>query len=333
MGWIRGPMARAHRTALIMTGLALTVVAGVGAAAAFDGIARPWLDEVRPAQRTLCAELADTVGLYEGNSVTMLGVEIGNVTEIRAEGDRMRVAMSIDRSVRLPADAEAVTMSSSIVTDRHLELTKPYRGGPTFDAAHCIPLERTRTPVGISDALDAVGKLSGDLLGQQGAAPAPGGTPDAVVEQTLTAADAAVSGTGQQWNLLLQKISQIVGDPADRDTTFRKLVDNLDILTTMFVGNWPDMQAVLDNLHDGIQMIDGVSTHLARMVDLAVELLPVIVRNVEKYDKRAYELLDQFLPHVKVYAGMAGDIADILMHLPPIAERLPGATPEGGGLR
>ncbi|WP_169814296.1 MCE family protein [Nocardia mexicana] len=324
---------RTRWTALIMTGLALVIVLGVGAAAAFNGIARPWLDEVHPAQRELCAELADTVGLYEGNSVTMLGVEIGRVTEIRPEGDRMRVAMSIDHSVRLPADAEAVTMSSSIVTDRHLELTKPYRGGPAFDASHCIPLERTRTPIGISDALDALGKLSGDLLGQQGTASAPGGTRDTVVEQTLTAADAAVAGTGQQWNVLLQKMSQIVGDPADRDTTFRKLVDNLDILTTMFVSNWPDMQAVLDNLHDGIQMIDGVSTHLSRMVDLAVELLPVIVRNVEKYDKRAYELLDQFLPQVKVYAGMAGDIADILMHLPPIAERLPRVDSAGGGAR
>ncbi|RDI67946.1 MCE family protein [Nocardia pseudobrasiliensis] len=308
------------RAALTFTALAVVATVAAGATAAYTEIARPWLDRVHPAQRTICAEFTDTVGLYEGNSVTMLGVEIGRVTHIEARGDRMRLTLSVDRSVEIPADAEAVTMSSSIVTDRRVELTKPYTGGPTLPGAQCIPLERTRTPIGISDALDALGKLAGDLLGQDS-----GGPSDNAIGGTLAAADRAIDGTGEQFNALLRQLSQLVGDPADRADTFRRLVDNLDTLTTMFVTNWPDMRALLDNLHNGLTMIDGVAVELGRAVELAVQFLPVIARNVGKYDAQVYGFLDQAIPRIRAYTPLAGDIADLLAHLPPVTAQLPRA--------
>ncbi|MEW1932314.1 MlaD family protein [Rhodococcus sp. NPDC079359] len=114
---------------------------------------------------SLCAEFTDTVGLYEGNSVMMLGVVVGTVTRIENSDAAVVVTMDIDDSLRLPAEVGAVTLSNSIVTDRHVELTQPYIDGPEFDRSSCIPLDRTRTPLGISDTLDAVSGLASDLLG------------------------------------------------------------------------------------------------------------------------------------------------------------------------
>ena len=74
---------------------------------------------------TLCAEFTDTVGLYRGNDVTVLGVRIGIVDRIESLGDRMRVRMKIDGSVPLSADVGAVTVAGSVVTDRHVELIRP----------------------------------------------------------------------------------------------------------------------------------------------------------------------------------------------------------------
>ncbi|MFI6871706.1 MCE family protein [Nocardia sp. NPDC050406] len=278
-----------------------------------------WGSAARAEQRQrVCAEFTDTVGLYEGNSVTMLGVEVGTVSTIESRGDRMRVTMEIGEKYTLPADIEAVTLSSSIVTDRHVELTKPYTGGPRFDTSACIPLERTKTPVGISEALDAMARISSDLTG--------GGQPgDTLIDSTLTAADSALNGTGQQWNQLLQRLSTVVGDPAQRDVVFRRLVENLDTLTTMFVSNWPDMQTLLDNLRKGIQLIGDFSAEFSSAVDLAVEFLPVIARNVGKYDTQIYALLDQYLPQVQTLIRSQGDIGDLLAHLPPLAARLPQA--------
>lgn len=280
-----------------------------------------WANTVVADQKQqVCADFTDTVGLYEGNSVTMLGVDIGTVAKIESLGDRMRVTMSVGKKVSLPADIEAVTMSSSIVTDRHVELTKPYTGGAKFDAAKCIPLERTRTPIGISEALDAMGRLSSDLTG---GAPSPEKPTDTLIDDTLTAADSALNGTGQQWNLLLQRLSTVVGDPGQRDVTFRRLVENLDTLTTMFVTQWPDMQVLLDNLRKGIQLIGEFSTEFAGAVDLAVEFLPVIARNVGKYDEQIYALLDLYLPQVQQIIRQPGGIGDLLEQLPPLAAQLP----------
>ncbi|WP_280356290.1 MCE family protein [Nocardia otitidiscaviarum] len=296
------------------------LVAGAAAVAVATGVAGvTWVNSVRAdSTQRVCADFTDTVGLYEGNSVTMLGVEVGTVSTIESRGDHMRVTMTVDGDVRLPVDIQAVTMSSSIVTDRHVELTKPHTGGPEFDTASCIPLERTKTPVGISEALDAMGRIAGDLTG--------GGSPeDTLIDQTLTAADGALADTGQQWNLLLRELSQVVGDPGQRDVVFRRLVENLDTLTTMFVSNWPDMALLLDNLRQGIQLLGEFSAEFAGAVDLAVEFLPVIARNVGKYDEQMYALLDQYLPQVKQLINSQGDIGDLLANLPPLAARLPQA--------
>ncbi|WP_067542193.1 MCE family protein [Nocardia crassostreae] len=299
------------RTALVAGAAAVVVVIGVG------GVT--WANTtVREARQSVCAEFTDTVGLYEGNSVTMLGVEIGTVSKIEALGDRMRVTMDIGEKVHLPADIQAVTMSSSIVTDRHVELTKPYTGGAKYDTASCIPLERTKTPIGISEALDAMGALAGDLTGGQ-----PG---DTLLDQTLTAADRAIDGTGPQWNQLLQRLSAVVGDPAQKDVVFRRLVDNLDELTTMFITNWTDMAAVLDNLRAGLQLIGEFSMEFASAVDIAVEFLPVLARNVGKYDQQVYALLDLYLPQLDdLLARNQGSITELLSQLPPLAANLPQA--------
>ncbi|MFF2549721.1 MCE family protein [Nocardia sp. NPDC058058] len=305
MQWTRGRTALATGAAVVV---AVVVAAGV-----------TWAGTVRDTKQSVCAEFTDTVGLYQGNSVTMLGVEIGTVSKIESLGDRMRVTMSIGDKVKLPADIEAVTMSSSIVTDRHVELTKPYTAGPRFDTAKCIALDHTKTPIGISEALDAMGKLAGDLTG--------GGQPnDTLLNDTLTAADAAISGTGPQWNQLLQRLSAVVGDPSQRDVVFRRLVDNLDTLTTMFVTKWPDMALVLDNLRAGLQLIGDFSTEFAGAVDIAVEFLPVLARNVGKYDQQAYSFLDLYLPQAHDFLQQhQGDIAALLAQLPPLAAQLPGA--------
>ncbi|MGW2660157.1 MCE family protein [Nocardia tengchongensis] len=301
------------RTALAAGVAVVVVVAGVA------GVS--WANSARDPKQSVCAEFTDTVGLYEGNSVTMLGVEVGTVSKIEALGDRMRVTMSVKDSVKLPSDIQAVTMSSSIVTDRHVELTKPFTGGARFDNATCIPLDRTKTPIGISEALDAMGKLAGDLTGG-----GTGGKPDTLLDDTLTAANTAIDGTGQQWNQLLQRLSAVVGDPAQKDAAFRRLVDNLDQLTTMFVTNWPDMALVLNNLRNGLQLIGQFSAEFSGAVDIAVQFLPVIARNAGKYDQQIYSLLDVVLPQAHTFVQQhQGDITSLLTALPPLAAQLPQA--------
>ncbi|SKV46790.1 Putative Mce family protein [Mycobacteroides abscessus subsp. massiliense] len=72
---------------------------------------------------------------------------IGKVTKITSRGTYMEVEFTVDSKVKVPADAKAVTVSTSILTDRHIELTPVYRGGPTLKNGDIIGLDRTKTPV------------------------------------------------------------------------------------------------------------------------------------------------------------------------------------------
>ena len=79
-------------------------------------------------QITVTAHFEDAVGLYAGNAVALLGMQVGKVTSIIAKDNYVEVKLAIDDRVDIPAEVQAVTVSTSILTDRHVELTPPDAG-------------------------------------------------------------------------------------------------------------------------------------------------------------------------------------------------------------
>ena len=301
-----------RRTVLLGVSI-LGIVALTGSAASASGVI-----DFSTRTSAVCAEFTDAVGLYEGNSVTMLGVVVGTVERIESSGDSVVVTMDVDDSVRLPADVGAVTLSSSIVTDRHVEFTAPYREGPELDRTNCIPLDRTRTPLGISDTLDAVTELASDLLGPADAT----GAREDILGDTLRSVDGSLRGSGAQLNAALKQLAELVGEPADRDTTVRRLIDNLDGLIDTFAVSWPDVAKLLDNLKAGMITLSEFTQAFGGAVLLTVDFIPPLVRTIAKYDDKVYALADQLIPVVDVALGRIGDIKDILEQVPTVSDNL-----------
>ena len=79
---------------------------------------------------TVTAYFSDSAGLFTGNDVGVLGVPVGTVTEIEPDGDRVKVTLELDTDHPIPADAGAVVVARSVATDRYVELTPVYHGGP-----------------------------------------------------------------------------------------------------------------------------------------------------------------------------------------------------------
>ncbi|MGV0636241.1 MCE family protein [Mycolicibacillus trivialis] len=112
---------------------------------------------------TVTAQFQDAVGLYAGNGVSVLGMEVGRVNSVAPKGGYVEVKLSINSGVAIPADVEAVTVSTSVLTDRHVELTPPYRGGPRLKNGDILGLDRTRTPVEFERTLAMMHKLGSAL--------------------------------------------------------------------------------------------------------------------------------------------------------------------------
>lgn len=157
-------MSMATKHQVVRAG-AVAVAAGVVIAIAFGFNIFPHSKSGEP--MTVTAQFEDTVGLYEGNAVSLLGMRIGKVTSIRPKDTYIEVKLEINPGVDLPADVQAVTVSTSILTDRHIELTPPYREGPKLRRGDMLSLRRTRTPVEFDRTLAMADKLSRSLGGDR----------------------------------------------------------------------------------------------------------------------------------------------------------------------
>lgn len=159
---------------------------------------------LRPAagtgQRTIVAHFDNVIGLYTGNTVAVLGMPVGQVASIRPHSTYVEVVLDVDANVPLPADVQAVTVGTSILTDRHVELTPPYSGGPLLADGTTLGLERTKTPIEFDRVLKMVDKL-GTALGGDGH----GGGPMADI---LTATSEITTTSGKQIKAALGQLSE-----------------------------------------------------------------------------------------------------------------------------
>jgi phospholipid/cholesterol/gamma-HCH transport system substrate-binding protein len=244
--------------------------------------------------RAMCAEFTDAVGLYPGNKVALLGIEVGSTTAIINKPDHVEVDFTVPTDLDLPADVGAVTYSQSIVTDRHIELTKPYTGGPKFTGPGCIRLKSTKTPISISETFSAIGKLADTIM-----APQPGQDPSRApgvqaINDSLRAASRSLDGTGAGLNQTMRHLVTMLADPYKADADYRPLFENSEILTSDFLKNWDSFASFVQTLPATTQLVEGLSDNFGAAMSHLSHLLPILVEAINRWGPRVYQRLDHW---------------------------------------
>ena len=200
------------------------------------------------------------MGLYPGSSVRILGIAVGTVDTIVPEGDRVKVSMSLDDNYAVPADADAVVLAPSLVSDRYVQFSPVYDGGPKMKDGATVPLERTATPV----ELDSV----------YGASTTFGRARPERRQQERRAADlvdvgaANLKGNGEELNHTLTGFSQAVETLAKhRDDLFSSL-DNLQVFTSALASIDAQVGQFNTNLAAVSQQLAGERQDLATAIAL-----------------------------------------------------------------
>ncbi|ANE78285.1 MULTISPECIES: MCE family protein [Mycobacteriaceae] len=194
---------------------------------------------------TVTAHFEDAIGLYEGNTVAVLGMQVGHVDRITTKGDSVEVTLVLDDGVDIPADVQAVTVSTSILTDRHVELTPPYRGGPKLGDGDVIGLGRTRTPVEFDRTLAMIDRLAVALRGNgEGSGP---------LADLVNVGAQIATDNGEDLKSTLSELSSALRLETDHGARTKENINtiatSLDILTQSAAENEQTIREFGSNVH------------------------------------------------------------------------------------
>ncbi|MGH3642340.1 MAG: MCE family protein, partial [Mycobacterium sp.] len=112
---------------------------------------------------TVVAEFPQTLALYPGDKVQIMGVRVGTIDKIEPAGDKMRVTFNYQSKYKVPELATASILNPSLVASRTIQLSPPYTGGPVLQDGAVIPEERTQVPVEYDELRDSLNRILTDL--------------------------------------------------------------------------------------------------------------------------------------------------------------------------
>ncbi len=223
--------------------------------------------------KTVTAYFPRAISVYEGSDVRVLGVPVGTVDTVTPEGTSVKVEMSYDPTVKLPADAKAVIVAPSIVGDRFVQLTPAYGAEGTQDDVLAdgaqIALQDTSTPIELDQIYASIDQLS-VALGPDGA-----NSTGALTDLLESTADnfrgqgAAFNQTIRDFSTFTQtldrnkeelfgstaELEKFINTLATNDQTVRRFNDSLASVSTVLAGERQELRAALGNLATALQSV------------------------------------------------------------------------------
>jgi phospholipid/cholesterol/gamma-HCH transport system substrate-binding protein len=136
-----------------------TIVVILGLIAA--GVA--WQVYKKLTTNTVVAYFPQTLALYAGDKVQIMGVRVGAIDSIEPAGDKMKVTFTYSSKYKVPANVTASVLNPSLVASRTIQLAPPYTGGPELENGAIIPIDRTQVPVEYDELRDSINRILTDL--------------------------------------------------------------------------------------------------------------------------------------------------------------------------
>ncbi|WP_419222527.1 MCE family protein [Gordonia sp. CPCC 206044] len=179
-------------------------------------------------EKTITAYFPSVTGLYNGDPVRVLGVDVGHVSSIAPREGDVKVELTVDKDTPIPADAKAVVVAQSLVSGRFIQLTPVYAGGPQLEDGNAIPMERTAVPMEWDDVKKQLTQLT--------KAVGPEGAKEGSAARAIDVFDKNLGGNGEAIHQSITELSDVMGTLSagrgDLFATIRSLQKLTDALQT-----------------------------------------------------------------------------------------------------
>ena len=239
------------------------------------------------------AEFPNTAGISPNDAVMVAGIKVGKVGSAQLDGNRVRVALAINSGTQVPSDSTAEVKIESFLGTKAVYLDPGVDWGHPLHQGSVIT--KTKVPFDLNQLANTavptlnqtnsaqINELLADLQavtqGQRGnvttiinnlnGLTTTVNQRQAEVSVLLDSANTLVgtlNGRSSQLASILYNLNVVVQGLAQRKTALAQLIDSTDQAASQMSGligaNRPKLQAILNEVHTDLQIIDS------RQVDL-----------------------------------------------------------------
>ncbi|GGO93924.1 putative Mce family protein [Nocardioides phosphati] len=264
-------------------------------------------------RRTFTVELPDANGLRAGDAVQVAGIAVGEVTKVRAAGDRVQAEFRLDNDVPLTADTRTEVKLATLLGTRFLDLTpgkgKKLGGGGTIGLDHAYgaaTLERVWLdngdvlgrfdPAALSRAVDV---LSTDLNGS----PADN---RAALDGLANLAD-LVAKRDDQLSRLLVASRSVTDEAVAQRGQLTQLMEHGDQVFAMLEQRKAAIDALLRDTRSMVVDLTATARRTHQPMSAALRKLHTILGVLVKHRDDLAETLKVADPALRLYVNSAGD--------------------------
>jgi phospholipid/cholesterol/gamma-HCH transport system substrate-binding protein len=231
---------------------------------------------------TVTARFADAAGIRSGDDVTVAGLDAGSVGGVRIANGSVEVDLKIDSDVAMPSDSRAEIVVETLLGKQAVELIAGDSPVPLRDGGH-IALDRTTTPVDVSDLSDA----SVALLDRSDAQ---------ALERLMQEVTKITHGKRRQVGALIRGLGDVSSALDTKRDELARLLESMNTLATTFGSNDDTIVSIVDrynhvlgnlarrrdDLRLLLQSTDDASHAVAALVDRNRPMLDSTLRNLHE---------------------------------------------------
>ena len=229
---------------------------------------------------TVVAYFPETLALYAGDKVQIMGVQVGQIDAIEPAGDKMKVTFHYASKYKVPANATASILNPSLVASRNIQLSPPYTGGPVMEDNAVIPIDRTQVPVEYDELRDSLNRILTDLGPTKEQPKGPFGD---IIESAAN----GFAGKGEQLNKTLTGLSEALYTLNEGRGDFFGVIKSLALFVNALYQS--DQQFVA--LNDDLKTFTNAFTNTNREVANALQDLNQLLTTTRQFISKNGEVL------------------------------------------
>ncbi|MGH3630055.1 MAG: MCE family protein [Sciscionella sp.] len=204
------------------------------------------------------AYFTEAIAMYPGADVDMLGVKVGSVDTVTPMPTKVKIEMSVDKGMKIPADTTATIVSPTLVSGRYVEL-QPYTAGPTLKSGAVISNAHTGRPAEVDDLYRSLDKLS-VALGPKGA------NSQGKLSNLLNVLSANLKGNGSSIKSTINQLGQATQTLSGSQKGLFDTVDNLAKFTTALQSSDSQVREFSQRVQNVSGFLSGERHNLAAVV-------------------------------------------------------------------